>query len=52
MKSESDRLVAAFRWSVIAPLAQSDLNSQEYQRKRREILESARATTSIPPAPT
>lgn len=40
MKSESDRLVAAFRWSVIAPLAQSDLNSQEYQRKRREILES------------
>lgn len=39
MKSESDRLIAAFRWSVIAPLTQSDLEPKEYRQKRRAILE-------------
>ena len=39
MKSESHRLIAAFRWSVVAPLTQSDLTPQEYRRKRRAILE-------------
>ena len=40
MKSDTDRLVAAFRWSVIAPLTQSDLTTRDYRQKRRAILET------------
>lgn len=39
MKSESDRLTVAFRWSVIAPLTQTSLEPKEYRQKRRAILE-------------
>lgn len=40
MQSESDRIIAAFRWSVIAPLTQADLDTKEYRKKRRAILEA------------
>jgi transposase InsO family protein len=40
MKSDTNRLVAAFRWSVIAPLTQSDLTTRDYRQKRRAILEA------------
>lgn len=38
MQHEHHRLVAAFRWSIIAPLLRWDLNPAERRRIRREIL--------------